>query len=72
MLRKIKLYGNLAEFVGHKEFEAEVSSVGNAVSFLIKVHAPPAAGDLIRPELRRVFCAIIPLINTPIMFDLNS
>ena len=35
MLRKIKLYGKLAEFVGHEEFEAEVSSVGNAVSFLL-------------------------------------
>ena len=35
MLRKIKLHGKLAEFVGHKEFEAEVSSVGNAVSFLL-------------------------------------
>ena len=35
MLRKIKLYGKLAEFVEHKEFEAEVSSVGNAVSFLL-------------------------------------
>ena len=35
MLRKIKLYGELANFVGHKEFEVEVFSVGNAVSFLI-------------------------------------
>ena len=35
MLRKIKLYGELANFVGHKEFEVQVSSVGNAVSFLI-------------------------------------
>ena len=35
MLRKIKLYGELAKFVGHKEFEVEVHSVGNAVSFLI-------------------------------------
>ena len=35
MLRKIKLYGELANFVGHKEFEVEVHSVGNAVSFLI-------------------------------------
>ena len=35
MLRKIKLYGKLAEFVGHEEFEAEVSSVGNSVSFLL-------------------------------------
>ena len=35
MLRKIKLYGELANFVGHKEFEVEVFSVGSAVSFLI-------------------------------------
>ena len=35
MLRKIKLHGKLAEFVGHKEFEVEVSSVGKAVSFLL-------------------------------------
>ena len=35
MLRKVKLYGKLAEFVGHKELEAHVNSVGQAVSFLI-------------------------------------
>ena len=35
MLRKIKLYGKLAEFVGHKEFEVEVDSIAKAVSFLI-------------------------------------
>jgi len=35
MLRKVKLYGKLAEFVGHKEFEVKVSSVAQAVSFLI-------------------------------------
>ena len=35
MLRKIKLYGKLAEFVGHKEFEAHVSSVAEAVRFLL-------------------------------------
>ena len=35
MLRKVKLYGKLAEFVGHKEFEVKVDSVGKAVSFLI-------------------------------------
>ena len=32
---KLKLYGQLAEFVGHKEFEIEVNSVSQAVSFLI-------------------------------------
>ena len=35
MLRKIKLYGKLAEFVGHKEFEVQVDSVAKAVSFLV-------------------------------------
>jgi predicted phage tail protein len=35
MLRKIKLYGELAEFIGHKEFEIQVDSLGKAVSFLI-------------------------------------
>ena len=35
MLRKTKLYGELAEFVGHKEFEVQVDSLAKAVSFLI-------------------------------------
>ena len=35
MLRKVKLYGQLAEFVGHKEFEVKVDNVAQAVSFLI-------------------------------------
>jgi|TARA_R100000149_G_scaffold57863_1_gene26809 predicted phage tail protein len=35
MLRKLKLYGELAEFVGHKEFEIEVNSLPKAISFLI-------------------------------------
>jgi len=35
MLRKVKLYGELAKFVGHKEFEVKVDTVGKAVSFLI-------------------------------------
>ena len=35
MFRKIKLYGELAEFVGHKEFEVQVDSLAKAVSFLI-------------------------------------
>jgi len=35
MLRKIKLYGELAEFVGHKEFEVKVDSLQKAVSFLV-------------------------------------
>jgi len=35
MLRKVKLYGELAKFVGHKEFEVQVDTVAKAVSFLI-------------------------------------
>ena len=35
MLRKLKLYGELAKYVGHKEFEVEVNTIGQAVSFLI-------------------------------------
>ena len=35
MLRKLKLYGELAEFLGHKEFEIQVDSLGKAVSFLV-------------------------------------
>ena len=35
MLRKVKLYGELAEFVGHKEFEVQADSVAKVVSFLI-------------------------------------
>ena len=35
MLRKLKLYGELAEFVGHKEFEIEASTIPKAISFLV-------------------------------------
>ena len=35
MLRKIKLYGELAKFVGHKEFKVKADTLAHAVSFLI-------------------------------------
>tara|TARA_A100001515_G_scaffold133064_1_gene121979 strand:+ start:1547 stop:2224 length:678 start_codon:yes stop_codon:yes gene_type:complete len=35
MLRKLKLYGELAEFIGHKEFEVKVDSLAKAISFLV-------------------------------------
>ena len=35
MLSKVKLYGDLADFVGHKQFDVKVNSVAQAVSFLI-------------------------------------
>ncbi len=35
MLRKVKLYGDLVEVTGHKEFEVAVNTTAQAVSFLI-------------------------------------
>ena len=35
MLRKLKLYGELAEFIGHKEFEVQVNTLQKAMSFLV-------------------------------------
>ena len=35
MLRKLKLYGELADFVGHKEFEIQASNIPKVISFLI-------------------------------------
>tara|TARA_R100001224_G_scaffold98822_1_gene69321 strand:+ start:1599 stop:2219 length:621 start_codon:yes stop_codon:yes gene_type:complete len=35
MLRKIKLYGELADYVGHKEFEVKADTLSSAVSFLV-------------------------------------
>ena len=34
MLRKVKLYGELAEFVGHKELEAVITCTSDAIRFL--------------------------------------
>ena len=35
MFRKLKLYGELAEFIGHKEFEVQVNTLQKAISFLV-------------------------------------
>tara|TARA_R100000234_G_scaffold23355_1_gene13321 strand:+ start:86 stop:706 length:621 start_codon:yes stop_codon:yes gene_type:complete len=35
MLRKLKLYGDLAKVTGHKEFDVQVTTIAQAVSFLI-------------------------------------
>jgi predicted phage tail protein len=52
MLRKIKLYGELAKFVGHKEFEVQVDTVGKAVSFLI--HNFPGIESHMSPKYYQV------------------
>tara|TARA_R100000388_G_scaffold94776_1_gene83239 strand:+ start:60 stop:656 length:597 start_codon:yes stop_codon:yes gene_type:complete len=35
MLRKVKLHGELADFVGHKELEAVVNNTADAIRFLV-------------------------------------
>jgi len=35
MLKKVKVYGELADFVGHKEFDAVINSTADAVRFLV-------------------------------------
>ena len=35
MLRKVKLYGELADFVGHKELDAVINCTADAIRFLI-------------------------------------
>ena len=52
MLRKIKLYGQLAEFIGHKEFEVKVHSITQAVSFLI--HNFPEVECFMSPKYYQV------------------
>jgi len=52
MLRKVKLYGELAKFVGHKEFEVDVKTVGKAVSFLI--HNFPGIESFMSPKYYQV------------------
>ena len=52
MLRKLKLYGQLAEFVGHKEFDIKVNSVSEAVSFL--VHNFPEVESYMNPKYYQV------------------
>ena len=52
MLRKLKLYGELAEFIGHKEFEIKVHNVSQAVSFLI--HNFPEVESYMNPKYYQV------------------
>ena len=52
MLRKLKLYGQLAEFIGHKEFEIKVNRVSQAVSFLI--HNFPEVERFMSPKYYQV------------------
>ena len=35
MLRKVKLYGELADFVGHKQLDAVINSTAEAIRFLV-------------------------------------
>jgi len=35
MLKKVKLYGELSEFIGHKEFDVVINTTADAIKFLI-------------------------------------
>ena len=52
MFRKVKLYGGLAKFVGHKEFEVKAETVAKAVSFL--VHNFPGIESYMGPKYYQV------------------
>jgi hypothetical protein len=52
MLRKIKLYGKLAKFIGHRVLEADVATAAEAVRFLL-ANWPEAEAHMNRPALPR-------------------
>jgi predicted phage tail protein len=52
MLRKIKLYGKLAKFIGHRVLEADVATAAEAVRFLL-ANWPEARSAHERPALPR-------------------
>jgi predicted phage tail protein len=52
MLRKIKLYGKLAKFIGHRVLEADVATAAEAVRFLL-ANWPEAEAHMERPALPR-------------------
>ena len=52
MLRKLKLYGELAKFIGHKEFEIKVHNLPQAISFLVNNF--PGVEDYMNPKLYQV------------------
>jgi predicted phage tail protein len=52
MLRKIKLYGKLAKFIGHRVLEADVATAAEAVRFLL-ANWPEVERHMARPALPR-------------------
>ena len=52
MLRKLKLYGELAKFIGHKEFEIKVHNLPQAISFLVNNF--PGVEAYMNPKLYQV------------------
>lgn len=52
MLRKLKLYGELAKFIGHKEFEVKVHNLPQAISFLVNNF--PGVEAYMTPKLYQV------------------
>ncbi len=70
MLRKIKLYGQLAEFVGHKEFEVKVDTLSKAVSFLI--HNFPEVEAYMSPRYYQVKVGDYDIDKTEINYPIGQ
>ena len=70
MLRKIKLYGELAKFVGHKEFEVKVDTIGKAISFLI--HNFPNIESHMSPRYYQVKVGNFDIDETEINYPIGN
>ena len=70
MLRKIKLYGKLAEYIGHKEFEVQVSNIQQAVSFLI--HNFPQLEVYMSPKYYQVKVGNYSLSDTELAYPIGQ
>ena len=63
----------LATFRGDaNSVQALLTVASGKTATVLSVTICETAGALINPELSRVFCPTMPLINTPIMFVINS
>jgi len=70
MMRKVKLYGKLAEFIGHKEIDVNVNSVGQAVSFLI--HNFPNLEQYMSPKYYQVKVGDYLIDETQILYPVGQ
>ena len=70
MLRKVKLYVQLAEYIGHKEFEVQASNIQQAVSFLI--HNFPQLEVYMSPKYYQVKVGNYSLSDTELAYPIGQ